>query len=84
MNTRSVTSSTGRKAWAANQRWVVGAIVRAEVLRSENILFGIKIEEGGRLMFGLCEVSPELIQGPGVLPNRGTSLYIREIRKIGL
>jgi hypothetical protein len=28
--------------------------------------------------------SPELIQGPGVLPNRGTSLYIREIRKIGL
>jgi hypothetical protein len=28
--------------------------------------------------------TPELIQGPGVLPNRGTSLYIRDIRKIGL
>jgi hypothetical protein len=29
-------------------------------------------------------VSPELIQGPRVLPKRGTSLYIREIRKNGL
>ena len=27
--------------------------------------------------------SPELIQGPGVLPNMGTSLYIRDIRKLG-
>jgi hypothetical protein len=30
------------------------------------------------------KMSPELIQGPGVLPNRGTSLYIIDIRKIGL
>ena len=29
------------------------------------------------------QVPPELIQGPGVLPNRGTSLYIRDIRKLG-
>jgi hypothetical protein len=30
--------------------------------------------------------TPELIQGPGVLPNRGGGqvyIYIREIRKIG-
>ena len=44
---------------------------------------GLKLVKSGESSRPRPGTPPELIQGPGVLPNRGTSLYIRDIRKLG-